>query len=49
MLNSIQDVHFRGCSQMGGICHNDETWHVIPHLKKILKIYKSHDTLLDFC
>ena len=48
-INPIQDGHFRGCSGMAGpplpeICHTYSTTMklgtVIPHLKKIQKIYE---------
>ena len=59
-INRIHDGLFRGCSRMGGtkaplpkICHTYPTMMklgtVIPYLKKIQKLYKSSDTLLDFC
>ena len=51
---------FRGCSRMGverlslpKICHTYPTMMklgaLIPYLKKIQKIYKSHDTPSEFC
>ena len=60
IINPIQDGLFRGCSRMRGqkgplpkICHTYPTvmklGTVIPYPKKILKIYESRDTLLEFC
>ena len=59
-LNPIQDELFRGCSRMGGYrpplpktCHTYPTTMklgtVIPHPKKIQKIYKSRDRPLELC
>ena len=60
-VNPIHDGHFSGCSWMGRvkrpplpkICHTYPTLMklgtVIPHLKKIQKIYESFDTPPDFC
>ena len=61
LFNPIQDGLFRGYSRMGGakkaplskICHSYPTMMklgiVIPYPKKIKKIYKLRDTLLEFC
>ena len=54
-LNPIQDGHFRGCSRWGeGVGQKSVTYPtmmklgtVIPYLKKIQKIYESHDTSLS--
>ena len=59
-LNLTQDWHFWGWSRMRGpkrvipkICHMyptmNQTWHSYILLKKIQKIYESHDTPLEFC
>ena len=59
-INPTQDGPFWGCSRMGSknsplpkICHTYTTMikygTVIPYLKKIQKIYESHDTLFEFC
>ena len=60
-FSPIQDGPFRDCSRMGGakkdlllkICLTYPTMMkpgpVIAYLKKIQKIYKSHDTALEFC
>ena len=60
-FNPIQDGLFRGNSQIGetkkpllpNICHTYPTMMklgtVVPYLKKIQKIYESHNTLLEFC
>ena len=61
LLNPIQDGLFWDYSWMGGgqkgplpkICHTYPTMMklgtVIPYLKKIQKIYESHDTPCEFC
>ena len=61
MFNPNQDGLCSGFSQMGGgkkaplpkICHTYpkmmKLGTVIPYLKKIQKIYESHDTPLEFC
>ena len=59
-LNLIQDGFFQGYSQIGGqkdpplqnlshVSYNDETWHRYILTKGNRKMYKSRDTLFDFC
>ena len=60
-INLIQDGHFRGCSQIGGVKKASllkifDTYPtimklgtIIPYVKKIQELYESRDTPLEFC